>query len=284
MKIQHWIKGLIGAVIGGAANAITMAIVDPQTFNIHEGADKLCNVAIVSAIVSGAMYLKQSPVPPDDDVKPPQPTQPPVTPPTALILALLLPFFVVGCVTTSQSGNAVIAGHEVTPESLQRDIRLAAKIGAREGCKQDKNVEPYLQAVVVALSVALDKGQYDTNTLKALLANVSVKEIRSESAQQYISDALELYQNHVGDQVANQIDKVRYLRPALTGLRDGIQDGLAQFNASKPQSFYGPTLRPAGPWVQISDVKFPQEFLVEKYKWNAEKFAYEEVGQFNATK
>lgn len=218
IKLHLWLKGLVGALIGGAANAITVAIVDPQTFNINEGADKLWTVAWVSGIFSAAMYLKQSPVPPSEDPKPP----------VALLLALLLPLGMIGC-ATSPNGNTVIAGHELTPERVQRDIKLAARIGAREGCKQDKNVEPYLQAAVVALTVALDRGDYDAETLNSLLANISIKEIRSESAQQFISDALELYRNHAGDVVANKLDRVRYLRPALTGLRDGIAEGLTQF-------------------------------------------------------
>ena len=58
-----WLKGLIAAVIGGAANGIALIIVDPLTYNLQEGLDKLITVAIVSAIVSAAMYLKASPIP-----------------------------------------------------------------------------------------------------------------------------------------------------------------------------------------------------------------------------
>lgn len=58
-----WLKGLISAVIGGAANAVVLMIADPLTFNFQEGWPKLQTVIIVSAIVSAAMYLKQSPIP-----------------------------------------------------------------------------------------------------------------------------------------------------------------------------------------------------------------------------
>lgn len=63
MKTKKWIKGFVGAVIGGAANSITVMIVDPLAFNLQEGAGKLGTVAIVSMIVSAALYLKQSPLP-----------------------------------------------------------------------------------------------------------------------------------------------------------------------------------------------------------------------------
>jgi len=64
MDWTKWVKGLVSAIIGGAANAITVAIVDPIAFNLQEGASKLLTVALVSAIVAAAMYLKQSPLPP----------------------------------------------------------------------------------------------------------------------------------------------------------------------------------------------------------------------------
>ena len=62
-NIGVWLKGLIAAVIGGAANALTMVIVDPLNFNLNEGVGNLLAVAATSAIVAAAMYLKQSPLP-----------------------------------------------------------------------------------------------------------------------------------------------------------------------------------------------------------------------------
>lgn len=60
---RHWVKGLIAAAIGGSANAVTVLIVAPDEFNLEEGLPKLGVVALVSAIVSVANYLKQSPLP-----------------------------------------------------------------------------------------------------------------------------------------------------------------------------------------------------------------------------
>jgi hypothetical protein len=59
-----WLHGLISAGVGGSATAISTIIVAPETFNFKEGLAKLGTVAAVSAIVSVAMYLKQSPLPP----------------------------------------------------------------------------------------------------------------------------------------------------------------------------------------------------------------------------
>jgi len=62
-NIRLWVRGLIAAAIGGAANAVTTVIVAPETFNFNAGLGKLGAVAGASALVSAAMYLKKSPVP-----------------------------------------------------------------------------------------------------------------------------------------------------------------------------------------------------------------------------
>jgi hypothetical protein len=66
MDWKRWIKGLISAVIGGAANGVTVLIVAPEAFNFGEGIHKLGSVIGAGALVSVAMYLKQSPLPGDD--------------------------------------------------------------------------------------------------------------------------------------------------------------------------------------------------------------------------
>lgn len=66
MKWQQWLKGLVGAIVGGVSNSIVLMIVDPSTFNLGEGLPILGKVAIVSGILSAAMYLKKSPVPPNN--------------------------------------------------------------------------------------------------------------------------------------------------------------------------------------------------------------------------
>ncbi len=63
-KTKIWLKGAISAIIAGAANAVTVVIIDPITFNLFQGgAMQLLSVVIVSAIVGLALYLKSSPLP-----------------------------------------------------------------------------------------------------------------------------------------------------------------------------------------------------------------------------
>jgi hypothetical protein len=64
---KKWIKSVAAAVIGGAANSITVVIVDPIKFNLFQGgAREVGTVALVGAVLSLAMYLKQHPVPDED--------------------------------------------------------------------------------------------------------------------------------------------------------------------------------------------------------------------------
>ena len=63
MNWNVWIKGLAAAVIGGVAHSIVLIIVDPLSYNLNEGLRKLLTVAVTSAIIAAAAYLKKSPLP-----------------------------------------------------------------------------------------------------------------------------------------------------------------------------------------------------------------------------
>jgi hypothetical protein len=70
MEWRPWLKGIIGAAIGGAANGVTVLIVAPDAFNFGEGLGKLEAVMAAGALVSVSMYLKQSPLPGDEPCLP----------------------------------------------------------------------------------------------------------------------------------------------------------------------------------------------------------------------
>jgi UDP-N-acetylmuramyl pentapeptide phosphotransferase/UDP-N-acetylglucosamine-1-phosphate transferase len=61
--MKTWIKGLVSAAIGAAANSVTVIVVAPETFNLQDGLPKLASIAAVSALVAVASYLKKSPLP-----------------------------------------------------------------------------------------------------------------------------------------------------------------------------------------------------------------------------
>jgi hypothetical protein len=66
-NVQLWVRGLFAAIIGGAANAVIVMILDPIDFNLGAGAGKLTIAAGSSALVGAALYLKQHPLPDDPE-------------------------------------------------------------------------------------------------------------------------------------------------------------------------------------------------------------------------
>lgn len=60
---RTWWRGIIGAAVGGGANAITLMVIKPEHFNFSKGWPDLWHFAVISSVVSGALYLKQHPVP-----------------------------------------------------------------------------------------------------------------------------------------------------------------------------------------------------------------------------
>lgn len=65
--VKKWFKGLIAAFVSGAVNTLTNIAIDPVAFNLHEQWKKTLFAAIVAGGMGAALYLKQAPVPPDDD-------------------------------------------------------------------------------------------------------------------------------------------------------------------------------------------------------------------------
>lgn len=61
-----WFYGILGAIIGGAATAVTAMLVEPTVFNFND-INKLAQMAAGGAIINLAFYLKQSPIPPKED-------------------------------------------------------------------------------------------------------------------------------------------------------------------------------------------------------------------------
>lgn len=67
MNTKAWLHGLVGAFIGGASASIGLILVNPSTFNFQEGWKTLLSAFIASGLVSAAGYLKQSPLPKEED-------------------------------------------------------------------------------------------------------------------------------------------------------------------------------------------------------------------------
>ena len=64
-SVKKWVMGIAGGAINSAATSVTAMVVAPDKFNIHQGLGELGKMALVSAIIGIALYLKQHPVPED---------------------------------------------------------------------------------------------------------------------------------------------------------------------------------------------------------------------------
>lgn len=66
--IRKWGRGLLGAAINSAASAVTVVIVDPQDFSpMNGGIWKLLSVMGVAAIFGASLYLKNHPLPEEEE-------------------------------------------------------------------------------------------------------------------------------------------------------------------------------------------------------------------------
>ena len=78
LKARQWLRGLIGGIVGGGANAALASLslagahavgVDVRPLDFEQ-----VGVVFLSGSVIGLLlYLKQSPIPPEDDPLPPDP-------------------------------------------------------------------------------------------------------------------------------------------------------------------------------------------------------------------
>ena len=61
-KPKDWLRGLVGAVVGSVAHTILVTVVDPHFADW----DRLLRFLGVSALISFALYVKKSPLFPED--------------------------------------------------------------------------------------------------------------------------------------------------------------------------------------------------------------------------
>ncbi len=62
-----WLRGLIATAINGFASGIVLIVADPTAFNLGDGLKKLVTTSTVFALFGLANYLKQHPLPDDEN-------------------------------------------------------------------------------------------------------------------------------------------------------------------------------------------------------------------------
>jgi hypothetical protein len=64
MAWQLWLKGLVAALIGGAAVGTSLLLLDPTDFNLTAaGLAAVGKMALVGALIGAVAYLKKHPDP-----------------------------------------------------------------------------------------------------------------------------------------------------------------------------------------------------------------------------
>lgn len=63
MAWKTWLKSILSAVIGGAANSVYLLALDPEHFNFQGGLGLLAKASALGAILAVCGYLKKSPLP-----------------------------------------------------------------------------------------------------------------------------------------------------------------------------------------------------------------------------
>jgi hypothetical protein len=68
MKFKLWLRGLLAAAINSAVSGLSVIVADSQTFNLSSGIKPLLSVVGLSAVTGALLYLKQHPLPDQDEL------------------------------------------------------------------------------------------------------------------------------------------------------------------------------------------------------------------------
>lgn len=120
-NVKLWIRGLIATAINGFASGVVLIVADPVAFNLDAGLRKLVATSTVFAIFGLANYLKQHPLPDDEDIVS-------ITSNGRTIGAYLLPLLLVSCLAASVSGCAgTMKPPVITPDDQAQVMDLGVK-------------------------------------------------------------------------------------------------------------------------------------------------------------
>lgn len=67
-KLETWLWGLLGAVLGGVADNGLKLLLDSSHFNFHDGWPALRTCIFTGAVVNALLFIKKSPLPIPDGI------------------------------------------------------------------------------------------------------------------------------------------------------------------------------------------------------------------------
>jgi hypothetical protein len=116
-----WIRGIIATVVNGFASGIVLLVADPVAFNLDTGLGKLLATSGIFALLGLANYLKQHPLPDDEDI--------------ITLRSWALPLFLVGAVAAMSCG-ALRAPVTPTPSEAQVQATRAQALQIAQAVEQ----------------------------------------------------------------------------------------------------------------------------------------------------
>lgn len=117
-NVKLWIRGLIATAINGFASGVVLIVADPVAFNLDSGLRKLVATSTVFAIFGLANYLKQHPLPDDEDVVS-------VTSNGRTLLGLMLPLLLVTGLASACAGT--MKPPVITPDDQAQVMDIGVK-------------------------------------------------------------------------------------------------------------------------------------------------------------
>jgi hypothetical protein len=232
-SFRHWVHGLLGAFINGAANGITLVVVDPMKFNLQEGWKNLAGATAVSAIVGAALYLKQSPLPPETAEEKSDRGN---TPPLGLwAMLLLLPILasMPACSTSpsTQTIDTVSASTQVIASQVVPPVLDA-----------NPKYEPALVALAAGIdAVFLADAGVTPEAAQAFVATLALRYELTPKAQQYLVYALldlyAFYRDTYKPTVSARLDP--NAAKIIAGFRAGLMAGIERYKIAKEVTSHG---------------------------------------------
>ncbi len=148
---------------------------------------------------------------------------------TLLAAAVIACGLFTGCktsqvITNNADGTSVTnVVSAVDSNKLQKVVKLVTFAGSQVAIKATKKPElaADFQAAAAGIDVLLLRGQYDSQALREVLAQINVAP--DDELWQLGELVLQSYDLLAGDVVSQGVDKQAWLRPVLIGIRDGLR-------------------------------------------------------------
>lgn len=136
-----------------------------------------------------------------------------------LITPLMALFLFTGCVTSPDTGKK-----ELDTVKVAAIVKEAAKQGSAWDLDNNPEHKRYYVTAVQLVAKLLKDENYDRSELARALADLPIRQLQSESGALIIGTAVSVYDVYADRAV--DLDKVKYMKPIIQAIHDGLQETL----------------------------------------------------------